>query len=126
SGSDDREYPDCEAMLAELPVRRSQGFDAAQIAQIRPDLCVIANGIANDNAEFRFIKENGYPYTSFPKALSELLLRDTFNIVVAGTHGKSTTTAWIGHCLEALGEDPSLFVGALLRENGKTFRAGSS
>jgi UDP-N-acetylmuramate: L-alanyl-gamma-D-glutamyl-meso-diaminopimelate ligase len=110
SGSDENVYPPMSTVLARLGIAIRQGFCAANLAD-RPDLVVVGNKVARTNPEVETLLASGLPYVSFPQALAELFLAGRHPLVVAGTHGKTTSTALLAWVLEQAGRDPSLMVG---------------
>ncbi|GIW45997.1 MAG: UDP-N-acetylmuramate:L-alanyl-gamma-D-glutamyl-meso-diaminopimelate ligase [Candidatus Binatia bacterium] len=110
TGSDDVLYPPISTLLERwaIPVFRSfspQNLDPA------PDLVVVGNKITRTNAEARAVLERQLPYASLPQTLYELFLRQRIPVVVAGTHGKTTTTAMLAWIFAATGQRPSFLVG---------------
>lgn len=89
-----------------------------------PDLVVVGNVHGKDHIEVRAAQERGIPLTSFPAILGERLLDGKHSIVVAGTHGKTTTTSLLSHILLEAGRDPSLFVGGVPVALGQGWRLG--
>ncbi len=99
SGSDAGVYPPASTLLSSLNIPWSEGFNAENLRPA-PDLVVVGNVIARGNAELEEVLEKKIPYTSMAALLEEFFLTGRRNIVVAGTHGKTTTTAmlaWIFH-----------------------------
>ncbi len=110
SGSDENVYPPMSTVLERLGIAIRQGFSAANLVD-RPDLVVVGNKVSRTNPEVEALLASGLPYVSFPQALAELFLADQRPLVVAGTHGKTTSTALLAWVLEQAGRDPSLMVG---------------
>ncbi len=117
TGSDGPLYPPMSDKLREwgIPVRR---FDERNIrgkngGGANVDLVVIGNAISRGNAEVEYVLNERVPYMSMAAALSEFYLKDKEVIVVAGTHGKTTTTFLIDHLLAAGGVAPGLFAGGV-------------
>ncbi|MBP1685228.1 MAG: UDP-N-acetylmuramate [Deltaproteobacteria bacterium] len=110
SGSDENVYPPMSTVLERLGIAIRQGFGAANLAD-RPDLVVVGNKVSRTNPEVEALLASGLPYVSFPQALAELFLADRHPLVVAGTHGKTTSTALLAWVFEQAGRDPSLMVG---------------
>lgn len=110
SGSDENVYPPMSTVLERLGITIRQGFCAANLAG-RPDLVVVGNKVSRTNPEVEALLAGGLPYVSFPQALAELFLAGRHAVVVAGTHGKTTSTALLAWVLERAGRDPSLMVG---------------
>ncbi|MCS6961772.1 MAG: Mur ligase family protein [Deltaproteobacteria bacterium] len=87
-------------------------------------LCVIGNSVTRLHPALKTIEEKQIPFCSMPKALTDLLGNKKNRIVVAGTHGKSTTAALTAYGLKSLGYDPSYFVGAITKDNQTLTHAG--
>lgn len=122
-GSDAAVYPPMSEQLKALgvPVMMPYG---AQNLDWGPELVVVGNVHGKDHVEVLAAQERGIPLTSFPAVLGEQLLDDKHSIVVAGTHGKTTTTSLLAHILEEAGRDPSLFVGGVPVALGQGWRLG--
>ena len=112
SGSDTAFHPPMGPALAGWGIRLLQGFDPAHLDP-RPDLVVVGNVCRATNVEALAARERGIPVTTMPHALAEHLLGGTSPLVVAGTHGKTTTTAMCAWILKAAGREPGLLVGGL-------------
>ncbi|MBL8601810.1 MAG: UDP-N-acetylmuramate:L-alanyl-gamma-D-glutamyl-meso-diaminopimelate ligase [Myxococcales bacterium] len=123
TGSDVAFYPPMGDMLKAWGVETLEGYDAAHLAS-GPDCVVVGNVCRRDNPEARAAIDGGLAYRSFPKALGELFLATRRSFVVAGTHGKTTTTALVSWLLSALGMDPSFLVGGVTRNFDSSFRLG--
>jgi UDP-N-acetylmuramate: L-alanyl-gamma-D-glutamyl-meso-diaminopimelate ligase len=97
------------------------GYRAENLSKLaesgkKPDLVVIGNVIRSDNPEARFAIDQGYDYSSLPEAMERLMLQDTRNLVVAGTHGKTTTSSMLAHVLVQCGVDPGYFIGGVSQD----------
>jgi UDP-N-acetylmuramate: L-alanyl-gamma-D-glutamyl-meso-diaminopimelate ligase len=121
SGSDVRFDPPIGPALAKWGVRCFEGFDPAHLDP-RPDLVVIGNVCRKDNPEARAAIDGGMPYTHIAGALQRFALEGTAPLVVAGTHGKTTTTALTAYLLDAVGEEPGFLVGGLPKDFPESFR----
>lgn len=110
SGSDSGFYPPAQDVLAALPVHLREGFSAAHIPA-GVDLCVVGNIVSRGNPEAEAVLNLHLPYTSMPEALYSHFIRGNRSIVVAGTHGKTTTSAFIAFLLTCAGRDPGYFIG---------------
>jgi UDP-N-acetylmuramate: L-alanyl-gamma-D-glutamyl-meso-diaminopimelate ligase len=123
TGSDTAFYPPMGDALARYGVETLQGWDPAHLDPA-PDLVVVGNVCRKDNPEARAAIDRGLPYRSFPKALGELFLASRRALVVAGTHGKTTTTALTAWLLHAAGLDPSFLVGGVTKNFDTSFALG--
>lgn len=124
SGSDQNLYPPMSTALEALQIPIHLGYDASNPSKGSPDLFVIGNVIRRDNPEARFVIENDLPRLSMPQAIAKFFLPERKSIVVAGTHGKSTTSSLLSWVLEQAGMDPSAFIGAFLKDWEKSYRLG--
>jgi UDP-N-acetylmuramate: L-alanyl-gamma-D-glutamyl-meso-diaminopimelate ligase len=122
SGVDAALYPPTSELLAELGVPVRLGFDPAGIpADV--DRVIIGNALPQTNVEVQAVLARGVPYTSQAEALGERFCRPSRTVVVAGTHGKTTTTALTSHILTASGLDPTAMIGGVPR-GGRPWRLG--
>jgi len=124
TGSDRALYPPMSEMLAGWGIPVALGFEAKHL-EPRPDLVVIGNAVRADNPEARAAIDGGIPYRSFPDALYEFAMAGRHPVVVAGTHGKTTTTSLLGALLAEVGLDPSVLVGGVALDFGGPFRDGA-
>ncbi|HEY5923427.1 MAG TPA: UDP-N-acetylmuramate--L-alanine ligase [Kofleriaceae bacterium] len=122
-GSDGAVYPPMSEQLKALGVPVMTPYDPANL-DWAPELVVVGNVHGKDHIEVRAAQERNITLTSFPSVLGERLLDAKHSIVVAGTHGKTTTTSLIAHILETAGRDPSLFVGGVPVALGQGWRLG--
>jgi len=124
-GSDGPLYPPMSTLLAELGVPLYEGYRPENL-DWAPDRVVVGNICRRDHVEAVAASERGLPLTSFPALLEELFLADRHAIVVAGTHGKTTTTALLAHLLTAAHLEPGFLVGGIPRNFGRSFACGKS
>ena len=124
SGSDQNVYPPISTLLERWGIAVRSGYGAENLAD-RPDLVVVGNTVSRTNPEVIALLESGLPYVSLPQALGELFLEDKQSLVVAGTHGKTTSTALLGWVLEQAGRDPSVMVGGESLDFGGNFKLGA-
>jgi UDP-N-acetylmuramate: L-alanyl-gamma-D-glutamyl-meso-diaminopimelate ligase len=122
TGSDVAFDPPMGPALEQWGVRCLQGFDPAHLVP-RPDLVVIGNVCRKDNPEARAAMDGGLPYTHIAGALQRFVLGGTRPLVVAGTHGKTTTTSLAAWLLEASGREPGFLVGGIPANFDRSFRA---
>jgi UDP-N-acetylmuramate: L-alanyl-gamma-D-glutamyl-meso-diaminopimelate ligase len=127
TGSDQNVYPPMSDVLKNAGVTLYSGYDAKNLiaAASRPDLVVIGNVISAGNVEARAAIDGGYAYSSLPEAMEKLMLTKTRNIVVAGTHGKTTTSSVLAHVLSKCGQDPSYFIGGVSTDLPFSFHVSS-
>jgi len=122
TGSDVAFDPPIGPALAEWGVKTLVGFDAAHLTPA-PDLVVIGNVCRPHNPEARAAIDGGLPYTHIAGALDRFVLEGTSPLVVAGTHGKTTTTSLASWLLESTGFRPGFLIGGLPKNFPRGFRA---
>ncbi len=122
SGSDVAFDPPMGPALAGWGVRCVPGFRAENLLPA-PDLVVVGNVCRKDNVEARAAIDGGLRTTHIAGALREFALAGTSPLVVAGTHGKTTTTALAAWLLDATGREPGFLIGGIPKGLGKSFRA---
>ena len=126
SGSDEHVYPPMSDFLAAERINVLEGYRADHVAAA-PDLVVIGNAISRGNAELEAVLDRGIRYASLPETIRDQWLWDADSIVIAGTHGKTTTTALTGWLLTAAGADPTVLIGGIARnfgQDGASYRVG--
>lgn len=121
SGSDESAYPPGTEVVDRAGVKRFENYSALNLQGA--DLVVIGNHINQDNVEARFAFQESFPVMSLPQLIGQLF-SDKQRLVVAGTHGKSTTTALIAWCLRQAGLEPSYLVGGVMKNTGQGFNLG--
>jgi UDP-N-acetylmuramate: L-alanyl-gamma-D-glutamyl-meso-diaminopimelate ligase len=124
AGSDENVYPPMSEKLAEWRIAVFTPYSADNLKRADIDLAVVGNVIRADNVEAKAIRRQGVPQMSFPEALEELFLQTRHSVVVAGTHGKTTTTSLLAHVLQHAGREPSLLVGGVPLNFNEGFRLG--
>jgi len=124
SGSDQQVYPPMSDFLAGQGIAVQQGYRPENLAH-RPDLVVVGNVIRRDNPEALALAGLGIPYASFPQALGHFFIRDLTSLVVAGTHGKTTTSSLLATMLHELGAEPSFMIGGIVQAFGRNFNIGA-
>ena len=123
-GSDQNVYPPMSDKLRAWDIPVAEGYRATNL-EPKPDLVVIGNVIRRDNPEAQAAIESGIKYASFPEALGDLFLAGKRSLVVAGTHGKTTTTSLLAWVLAHAKRDPGMLVGGVPENFGEGFRLGS-
>ena len=124
TGSDQNVYPPMSTYLANIGIAVLPGFRKEHLVP-RPDLVIVGNAISRGNPEAQALLEAGIPYISFPQALGEFLIASRSSLVIAGTHGKTTTAALAAWVLTSAGLDPGFFVGGVPLNFDSGWRAGS-
>jgi UDP-N-acetylmuramate: L-alanyl-gamma-D-glutamyl-meso-diaminopimelate ligase len=124
TGSDQNVYPPMSEVLARDGVELFHGYLAEHITSQhpKPDLIVIGNVISSSNPEASAAMSSGTPCTSLPEAMEIVMLPKTRNLVVAGTHGKTTTASLLAHVLRANGKDPNWFIGGVSKDLPHSFQ----
>jgi UDP-N-acetylmuramate: L-alanyl-gamma-D-glutamyl-meso-diaminopimelate ligase len=128
TGSDENVYPPMSTLLERWRIPIRGGFRAENLALEgggRPDLVVVGNKVTRDNPEVQALLASGIRYVSMSQALRDLFLTGKRSLVVAGTHGKTTSTAMLGWVLEQAGLDPSVLVGGDAKDFGGNFKLGA-
>lgn len=116
-------YPPAKTVLEEHGIHVLSGYSRDQVASSGADLYVVSAGESAQNPEVAWLIEEDIPFISFPELLYALS-QDKLRIVVAGTHGKSTTSGWLGHALREI-DDSSYMVGAVLKDYNANFYSGT-
>ncbi len=124
TGSDGPLYPPMSTLLAEAGIVPQVGFDPAHLAP-RPDVVVVGNAVRRDNPEAVEAERLGLERISMPEALARHFLAERAPLVVAGTHGKTTTSALAAWVWTDCGRDPGFLVGGVPLDLGVSFRRGS-
>jgi len=125
-GSDANMYPPMSTFLAEEGITALAGYDASHITPDL-DLVVVGNAVSRGNPEVEEVLDRKIRHASLPEAVREHFLWASRPIVIAGTHGKTTTAALTAWVLTAAGLDPSMLVGGIAAnfgEHGSSYRLG--
>ncbi len=124
-GSDAGVYPPMSTQLEEQGIELMDGYKPENL-DWDPDLVVVGNAIRRTVTEAVAMRERDLTYASFPETLSSLFLASRHPVVVSGTHGKTTTSSLIAHCLCAMDAKPAtgFLVGGVLQNFGRNFRPG--
>ncbi len=121
TGSDDHVYPPMSTMLAELGIPVLEGFHAENLVPT-PDVVVVGNAIPRGNVELEEVLDRRIRYTSAAATIKDELIRGHRSVVVAGTHGKTTTTSLVAWVLDQAGMAPSFLIGGVAENFGSSFR----
>jgi UDP-N-acetylmuramate: L-alanyl-gamma-D-glutamyl-meso-diaminopimelate ligase len=114
TGSDSAVYPPISTFLEERGIQLFKGYRAANLPE-KADVIVVGNAISRGNEELEEVLNRKLPYISLPEVLKEQFLRRKRNLVVTGTHGKTTTTSVLTWVLAKSGKDPSYLIGGIPR-----------
>lgn len=113
-GADQGVYPPMSTVLEEAGISFSEGYDPVRLEALAPDLVVIGNALSRGNPEIEWLlASRTIPYRSLPELLRETILSDRKNIVISGTHGKTTTTSLAAFLLRANQSDPGFLIGGV-------------
>jgi len=124
TGSDAAAYPPMSEFLASLGIPLSQPF-AAKNLEPRPDVVVVGNAISRGNVELEHVLDQRIPFCSLPQILHDEFLRGKEVLVVAGTHGKTTTTSMLAWIFDQAGMQPSFLIGGIAENFGSSFQLGT-
>ena len=123
-GSDHGVYPPMSDFLERQRIRTFDGYRPEHItADIQT--VIVGNAISRGNPELETVLDRKLRYQSLPEAIRETFLWSSRSIVIAGTHGKTTTTALVGWLLTHAGQDPSVLIGGIAPNFDGSFRLGS-
>jgi UDP-N-acetylmuramate: L-alanyl-gamma-D-glutamyl-meso-diaminopimelate ligase len=120
TGSDAAAYPPMSDFLNSMSIPVSQPYSEANLKP-RPDWVVVGNAISRGNVELEYVLNERISFRSLPDTLYDFFLRTREPIVVAGTHGKTTTTSMLAWIFQAAGKDPSFLVGGMAENFGSSF-----
>jgi len=118
TGSDENVYPPMSTFLEEKGIEASSGYKAENIPA-SADLIVIGNAIKRGNPEVEEVLNRRLFYRSLPETLKEFFLRGRHNLVVTGTHGKTTTTSLLAWIMECAGMQPGYLIGGIPKNLGQ-------
>ncbi len=118
-------YPPMSTQLEAQGIKLIEGFGPEQIS-LNPDLYVIGNVVSRGNPLMEEILNRGLPYTSGPQWIGDHILQGKWVLAVAGTHGKTTTSAMLAWILEDAGYDPGFLIGGVPMNFGISARLSGS
>ena len=122
-GSDQNVYPPMSDFLQQQGIATFQGYKPEQITADL-DMVVVGNAISRGNPELEEVLDRKIRYCSLPEAVRDHFLWGSRSIVIAGTHGKTTTTSLTGWVLAHGGADPSVFIGGISENFESSYRVG--
>ena len=113
-GADTGVYPPMSTVLTEAGIAVYEGYDTTRLQALAPNLVVIGNAMSRGNPEVEWLLDtHAVPFTSLPALLHDTVLKSRRNIVVCGTHGKTTTTSMAAFLLRENGRDPGFLIGGV-------------
>src|SRR4030081_1792825 len=121
TGSDENVYPPMSTFLEEKGIKLYQGYRAENIPP-DADLIVIGNAMKRGNPEVEAVLNRKLFYLSLPEVLKTYFLRGRQNLVVTGTHGKTTTTSMLAWIMETAGHQPGYLIGGIPKNLGQGAR----
>lgn len=119
-GSDAAAYPPMSTFLESLGIQVMQPF-AEQNLDPAPDLVVVGNAISRGNPELEYLLDRRIPFVSMPQVIHDEFIRGHNSLVIAGTHGKTTTTSMSAWIFQFAGRNPSFLVGGIAENFGSSF-----
>ncbi len=125
TGSDQNVYPPMSTQLAELGIEIMQGY-RAENADLSRDVTIVGNTIMRGNPELEEVLNRKMEYRSQAETVREEFIRGRRSLVIAGTHGKTTTTSIATWVCEVGGLDPTFLVGGVVQNFGQSFRVTGS
>ena len=125
TGCDAGVYPPMSTQLEAQGIALTEGFDPAQV-RLEPDMFVIGNVVSRGNPLLEEILNRGLPYISGPQWLYEHVLKDKWTLAVAGTHGKTSTSAMLAWILEYAGLNPGFLIVGVPQNFGVSARLTDS
>ena len=123
AGSDAAAYPPMSTFLESLGIPVAQPF-AEENLNPRPDRVVVGNALSRGNVELERVLDERIPFCSLPQILHDEFLVGKEVLVVAGTHGKTTTTSMLAWIFETAGLRPSFLIGGIAENFGRSFGLG--
>jgi UDP-N-acetylmuramate: L-alanyl-gamma-D-glutamyl-meso-diaminopimelate ligase len=124
TGSDNAAYPPMSDFLASLNIPLLQPFSEGNL-QPQPDLVVVGNAISRGNSELEYVLDHKIPFESMPQCLHDEFLAGRERLVVAGTHGKTTTASLLAWLFHHAGRAPGFLIGGIPENFGTSFMLGS-
>lgn len=125
TGSDTAAYPPMSDLLASLNIKIHEPYAESNL-ESRPDLVVVGNAISRGNEELEYVLDQRIPFCSMAAIVHDEFLRGRESLVVAGTHGKTTTTSMLAWIYEVASQSkpelaPSFLIGGVAENFGTSF-----
>jgi len=124
SGSDQQVYPPMSQFLAQKNIPVNTGFYADNISA-DTDLVIVGNAVKRDNPEVKAVEQNQIAFCSMPQAINHFVAKKKKRLIIAGTHGKTTTSSLLAWILFYAGFDPSFVIGGILKNFNSNYRLGN-
>jgi UDP-N-acetylmuramate: L-alanyl-gamma-D-glutamyl-meso-diaminopimelate ligase len=121
SGSEMTPYPPMSTQIEELGIKIQKPYSASNLNP-RPDFVIVGNVISANNEEAQELVRLKIPYTSLPQAMGDVIIADKKSIVIAGTHGKTTTTSMMAYVASELGLKPGFLIGGIAKNFSRSFQ----
>lgn len=125
TGSDEKVYPPMSTELERLGIPVALGYDPAHL-QPHPDIVVVGNAIPRGNLEVEYTLNTKLRYRSMPEIVKQYFIEGRRSLVVAGTHGKTTTSSLMAWTLQVAGLNPSFLIGGVAENFGASFQVSDS
>jgi UDP-N-acetylmuramate: L-alanyl-gamma-D-glutamyl-meso-diaminopimelate ligase len=125
TGSDENVYPPMSLELKRLGIPVNEGYRVENL-QERPDKVVVGNAISRGNKELEYALNEKLPYTSMAAVVKENFISGNHSVVIAGTHGKTTTTSLMAWAMEKADCHPSFLIGGVAENFNASFRVAPS
>ena len=124
TGSDQNVYPPMSTQLRAQGIEIREGYRPENLDD-KPDLVIVGNAVSKNNPEVESLLGRGIPFVSFPEALEHFFLAQRQPVVIAGTHGKTTTTSLAAWVLDQCGLNPGFMIGGVAKNFGRNDRVGT-
>jgi UDP-N-acetylmuramate: L-alanyl-gamma-D-glutamyl-meso-diaminopimelate ligase len=119
-GSDAAAYPPMSTFLESLGIQVLQPFSEQNLTPT-PDVVVVGNAISRGNLELEYLLDQRIPFVSMPEVIHQEFIRGHNSLVIAGTHGKTTTTSMAAWIFESAGRNPSFLIGGIAENFDSSF-----
>lgn len=121
SGSDLNPYPPMSTQIESLGIQIQRPYKKENLFPV-PDFVIVGNVISANNEEAQEMLKLNLPYCSLPQAMGEVIIGDLDSYVIAGTHGKTTTTSLMSWVAECCGLNPGFLIGGIPKNFSQSFR----
>ncbi len=123
TGSDLKVYPPMSDFLSGRGIDIAEGFSAEHLSY-GPDLVIVGNAVSKDNPEVVHMQQMGLHFCSMPQAINTFVAAGKKQILITGTHGKTTTASIVAWILDCAGVDETFFIGGILANFSSNYRLG--